>query len=315
MGRGQGRGGEPNARATARVQHKSYNPITTTDDNGDGRTTGSPSIYRAGSARNHFDPVANKWFWLGAVLAALAGVWAGLTMVAISYPSPNWYKGNARAPGRYTAAEVINYPARFLPPFGRTGVDVEGKSVLPDTRNGRPGRYWSGTYAEDGSLQDRVVYQSMSLALAGCAVVAVSFVVLTIASKRLAPLRDELITRPLQRLPQGVSAKGGSSMFCLTYGEMLRNAFLVLITAYWLVPNPRCRMRCESTPRNMTAEQRATFRPACAEACTRFPWPLGDGQMRHFAHHLGSVSGDAMALAMVPTDEGCAVTTTHPHLL
>ena len=50
----------------------------------------------------------------------------------------------------------------------------------------------------------------------------------------------------------------------------------------------------------MTAAEAARYQPVCTLSCTRWPWPLGDGNARHFATHLGTVSGYAMVSAMVP---------------
>eukprot|EP01051_Picozoa_sp_SAG22_P015642 SAG22_NODE_2074_length_3047_cov_20.117610_1_plen_914_part_01 len=234
--------------------------------------------------------------WGCGAVVALAGIWAGMAMIAQSYPAPHFYR-----PDGFTAADVLDKPSLFLPPFGgwTPGIDVEGKSSLENTRHAesgleRPGgRRW---------VDDFVFYHSSALATTGCAVVALSVTLLTIASKRLTHLREQLVSRPLQRLPpqRCVPLWLAKRWPTWTYGEWLCNFLLVSACVYWTIPHLRCRNRCERRPQNSTEAEAAAYQPVCTLTCTRWPWPLGDGNARHFATHLGTVSGYAMVLAMVP---------------
>eukprot|EP01048_Picozoa_sp_COSAG05_P009338 COSAG05_NODE_760_length_7489_cov_1.989716_8_plen_495_part_01 len=227
-------------------------------------------------------------------LVSSAGIWTGMVMIARSYPAPDFYR-----PEGWTAMDVLDKPGLFLPPFGKSVIDVEGKANLENTGHPESGRVRPGGRRWVDSF---ILDQSSLLALAGCATVMLSGALLTIASKSLTRLREQLIARPLQRLPQlrVIPRWLAKHWPCWTYGEWLCNVLMVFICVYWTVPPKRCRNRCDRRPANLSAVDAASYQPVCQLTCTRWPWPFGDGNIRHFATHLGTVSGYSMGLAMVP---------------
>jgi NAD(P)H-flavin reductase len=283
--------------------------VPTVDDEEDPLVSGSTqagsaaaSIYEENAAQPHnrcqrSEPaVLGYRGWSFSAAVAVCGIWVGMHMIAQSYPAPHFYR-----PDGFNALDVLDKPGLFLPPYGgwTSGIDVEGKSSFENTRHAESGLERPGGR---GWVNDFAFYHSSALATAGCVVVVLSATVLTMASKRLTSLREQLISRPLQRLPtlRCLPAWLTKRFPTWTYGEWLCNFLLVSACVYWTVPNLRCRNRCERRPQNLTEAEAAAFEPVCTLTCTRWPWPLGDGNARHFATHLGTVSGYAMVLAMVP---------------
>ena len=185
-------------------------------------------------------------------------------MVARSYPAPDFYR-----PDGWTVVDVLDKPGLFLPPFGNSHIDVEGKGNLENTAHmesgpQRPeGRRWVDNFVLD---------QSSLLALAGCATVLLCGALLTVAGQRLTPLRERLVSGPLQRLPhqQRLIPRWLARHWpTWTYGEWLCNILMLSVCVYWTVPHKRCRRRCDRRPANVTAVE--LYQPACRLTCTRWP--------------------------------------------
>ena len=137
--------------------------VPTVDDEEDPLVSGSTqagsaaaSIYEENAAQPHnrcrcSEPAVlgcRGWGFSAAV--ALAGIWAGMHMIAQSYPAPHFYR-----PDGFNALDVLDKPGLFLPPYGgwTSGIDVEGKSSFENTRHAesgleRPGgRGWVNDFA------------------------------------------------------------------------------------------------------------------------------------------------------------------------
>ena len=187
----------------------------------------------------------NRGWGLSASMS-LAGIWVGMTMIAHSYPAPHFYR-----PEGFTAVDVLDKPGLFLPPYGgwTSGIDVEGKSSLENTRHvesglERPnGRRWVDNFA---------FYHSSTLATAGCAAVALSTAILTFAGKQLTDLREQLVLRRLQRVPKQRCIPVWLVKYwpTWTYSEWLCNSLLVSTCIYWTIPHLRCR-NCWSRSRTI----------------------------------------------------------------
>ena len=116
--------------------------------------------------------------------------------------------------------------------------------------------------------------KDLRFTIPGSILVAASFALLLTAASKLAPLRDAWVGRRLQRFPRCCRCPARLSFLRLTWSEGLVDAFMIGICVYWY------------------------FSPWIGEEdWGRWPWPFGEGRVRY---HLGSMSGWAMTLALVP---------------
>ena len=139
----------------------------------------------------------------------------------------------------------------------------------------RPGLFFFPWALQQDVGEQQQLQKDFSCWVPAVAVLLASFALLWLSAAKLAARRDDIVGRRLQRPLHCGCSCGGLN---LTLGEALLHAIMLGLCCYWLTPNLYCR----------------------AGVCSRFPPPFGSYPLRSFAHHMGTVSGLAMVVALLP---------------
>ena len=142
----------------------------------------------------------------------------------------------------------------------------------------RPGLFFFPWALQQDVGEEQRLQKDLSCWILAVILLAASLGLLWLSASKLAVWRDDTIGRRLQRPLHACGGCLRHRWLNVTLGEILLDSTLLGICCYWLTPKLFCR----------------------GGVCSRWPPPFGTYPLRRYAHHMGTVSGLAMVVALLP---------------